>query len=224
MSAATLLLMILLLPMLGVVGIVLARHQPDTREGVTLITSSLVAVLVVILANRFLDGEEFSVVIGEPLPGITIAFKLEALGVIFALVAGLLWIVTSIYAIGYMRSHNEKHQTRFFAAFAVAICCSMGIAFSANLFTLFLFYELLTLSTYPLVTHSGTAEAKKEGEYISDYYSEPPSASFYSAFLSPGLLLAPSPFRMPGFWRAKLIQPGPVCSMRYFSLVLVRPR
>ncbi len=77
--------------------------------------------------------------------------------------AGLLWIVTSIYAIGYMRIHKEKNQTRFFAAFAVAISCALGVAFSDNLFTLFLFYELLTLSTYPLVTHSGTAEAKKGG-------------------------------------------------------------
>jgi len=163
MSASTLLVITLLLPLLGAAGIIAARRNPNIREGVTLVTASLVAILVVIIANRFLQGEVFSLSITEPIPGITIAFKIEALGMLFALVAGLLWIVTSIYAIGYMRSHNEKHQTRFFVAFAVAISCTLGIAFSANLFTLFLFYELLSLSTYPLVTHTGTAAAKKAG-------------------------------------------------------------
>ncbi len=163
MSASTLLVVTLLLPLLGAAGIIAARRYPNVREGVTLVTASLVAILVVVIANRFLQGEEFSLSIAEPIPGISIAFKIEPLGMLFALVAGLLWIVTSIYAIGYMRSHNEKHQTRFYAAFAVAISCTLGVAFSANLFTLFLFYELLSLSTYPLVTHTGTDAAKKAG-------------------------------------------------------------
>ncbi|MFC1748085.1 monovalent cation/H+ antiporter subunit D family protein [Pseudomonadota bacterium] len=163
MSAEILLLTTLLLPLVGAIGIILARNTPNVREGVTLLTSSLIAVLVIMIAVRFMNGEVFALTLFEPLPGIAIAFKLEALGVLFALVAGLLWVVTSIYAIGYMRGHNEKNQTRFFAAFAVSIAATMGIAFSANLFTLFLFYELLTLATYPLVTHAGTAEAKKGG-------------------------------------------------------------
>ena len=163
MNAEALILIIMLLPLVGAAGIIAARRNPDVREGVTLVTASLVAILVVVIANRFLNGEEFSLTVAEPLPGIAISFKIEALGMLFALVAGLLWIVTSIYAIGYMRSHNEQNQTRFFATFAVAISCALGVAFSDNLFTLFLFYELLTLSTYPLVTHSGTAEAKRAG-------------------------------------------------------------
>lgn len=163
MSAQTLLLATLLLPLLGAVGIVLTRRNPNVREGVTLVTGALVALLVILIAGRFLDGEAFAFTLLEPLPGIAIAFEIEALGMLFALVAGLLWIVTSIYSIGYMRSHDEPNQTRFFAAFAVSIAATMGIAFSANLVTLFLFYELLTLSTYPLVTHAGTADAKRGG-------------------------------------------------------------
>jgi len=163
MSPEALIMIIMLLPLAGAAGIIATRHNPNVREGVTLLTASLIAVLVVIIANRFLNGEEFALSVAEPFPGVTIAFRIEALGMLFALVAGLLWPVTSIYAIGYMRSHKEKNQTRFFAAFAVAISCAIGIAFSDNLFTLFLFYELLTLSTYPLVTHSGTAEAKRAG-------------------------------------------------------------
>src|SRR5690606_20519064 len=99
----------------------------------------------------------------EPLPGIPLAFEVEPLGLVFALVASFLWIVTSIYAIGYMRGHHEENQTRFYIFFALAIAGVMGVAFSANLLTLFIFYEALTLSTFPLVTHHGTEEAKKGG-------------------------------------------------------------
>jgi len=163
MSAETLLLTLLLLPLMGAAGIIITRHNPNLREGVTLLSSTLVAILVVVLAARFMDGEVFALTLIEPLPGVAIAFEVEALGMLFALVAGLLWVVTSVYSIGYMRDHNERNQTRFFAAFAVSIAATMGIAFSANLFTLFLFYELLTLSTYPLVTHAGTPEARQGG-------------------------------------------------------------
>jgi multicomponent Na+:H+ antiporter subunit D len=82
---------------------------------------------------------------------------------LFSLVAGYLWLVTTVYAIGYMRGHEEENQTRFYACFAVAISSVMGIAYADNLFTLFIFYEVLTLSTYPLVTHAGTAKAKQGG-------------------------------------------------------------
>ena len=163
MSSISMMITTLLLPLLGAIGIVAARNRPNLREGVTLVTATLVAVLVVIIASRFLNGENFHFIAGEPIAGITIAFRIEALGMIFALVAGLLWLVTSIYAIGYMRSHNEGHQTRFYASFAISISCAIGIAFSDNLFTLFLCYELLTLSTYPLVTHAGTNEARQGG-------------------------------------------------------------
>ena len=76
---------------------------------------------------------------------------------LFAALASALWIVNSVYSIGYMRGNNEKNQTRFYVFFAVSLAATMGIAFSANLLTLFLFYEILTLSTYPLVSHKGDA-------------------------------------------------------------------
>jgi len=79
------------------------------------------------------------------------------------MVASSLWIVNSIYSIGYMRGNDEKHQTRFYVCFAIAIASTMGLAYSANLFTLFVLYEALTLSTYPLVTHAGTESAMRAG-------------------------------------------------------------
>lgn len=163
MSATTLLLASMIVPLLGACGIIAAGRHPNLREGVTLVTAAIVAILVVVIAGRFMDGETFSYTLIEPFEGIAIAFKIEGLGMLFALVAGLLWIVTSIYAIGYMRGNNEKNQTRFYASFAVAISSTFGVAFSENLLTLFLFYEILTLSTFPLVAHAGTNDAKKGG-------------------------------------------------------------
>jgi multicomponent Na+:H+ antiporter subunit D len=94
------------------------------------------------------------------LPGVELAFRVDAFGLLFALGASLLWILTSFYSIGYMRSLQEHAQTRYFTCFALALSATVGVAFSANLFTLFLFYEALTLVTYPLVAHKETDEAK----------------------------------------------------------------
>ena len=94
------------------------------------------------------------------LPGVTIAFRVDGFGLLFALGASLLWIVTSFYSIGYVRTLGEHAQTRYFACFALALSATMGVAFAANLFTLFLFYEALTLATYSLVAHKETPEAR----------------------------------------------------------------
>jgi multicomponent Na+:H+ antiporter subunit D len=99
----------------------------------------------------------------EVLPGLSLSFEIQPLGMLFGLIASLLWPVTILYAIGYMRSHNEDNQTRFYLFFAIAIAAVMGIAFAQNLFTLFIYYEIVTLGTYPLVTHAGTDKARQGG-------------------------------------------------------------
>ena len=99
----------------------------------------------------------------EVVPGFVLAFAVEPLGMLFALVAGSLWLVNSIYSIGYMRANGEPRQTSYYVCFAVALGATMGIAFAKNLVTLFLFYELLTLSTYPLVVHKANEEAIRAG-------------------------------------------------------------
>ena len=85
---------------------------------------------------------------------------MDAFSILFALGASFLWILTSFYSIGYMRTLDEHAQTRYFTFFAVALSATMGVAFSANLFTMFLFYEGLTIVTYPLVGHKDTDEAR----------------------------------------------------------------
>ena len=153
----------LLAPMLTAFVIPLARRWPNVREGLTLIGSTIVLALVVALATEVVGGARPSVHVTTLLPGLDIAFVVEPLGALFALVAGTLWLANSVYSIGYMRGNCEPRQTSFYVLFAVAIASAMGIAFSGNLFTLFLFYETLTLATYPLVTHKGTPEAMRGG-------------------------------------------------------------
>tara|TARA_E500000178_G_scaffold354577_1_gene424021 strand:- start:10977 stop:12374 length:1398 start_codon:yes stop_codon:yes gene_type:complete len=99
----------------------------------------------------------------EVFPGILLSFRIESLGLLFALLASFLWIINSIYSIGYMRANTETNQTRFYIFFCLSIFAVMGLAFSANLVTFFLFYEALTLFTYPLVTHNGSSAAVRGG-------------------------------------------------------------
>jgi len=153
----------IILPMLATLAIVATRRKPNLREAVTISACLLLLYCVINLYQGLTNGEKISVFWWELLPGLQVSFTIEPLGMLFALVASFLWLITTIYAIGYMRSHHEVNQTRFYACFAIAIGAVMAIAFSANLFTLFIFYEVLTLSTYPLVTHAGTEDAKKGG-------------------------------------------------------------
>jgi len=163
MTGASLLGLIPLVPLLAVPGIVAARHNPNLRESVTLTAGVVLFFLVAALAATVQFQAPPSLVLAEPVPGLALALSPEPLGLIFALVASFLWPVTSVYAIGYMRAHHEDNQTRFYAAFAVSIAAAMGIALAANMFTLFVFYEILTVATYPLVTHAGSDEARRAG-------------------------------------------------------------
>ncbi len=155
------------LPLLVAIGVWLCGRWPNVREAITLLGAALLCAHIWSLAGTEdavrAIGESVRWEAFEVFPGMAFALQLDALGLLFALVASTLWLVTSIYAIGYMRSHQEDHQTRFYAAFAIAISATMGVAMADNLFTLFVCYEILTLSTYPLVTHSGTEEARQGG-------------------------------------------------------------
>ena len=156
MSPETAILAALTVPLAGALLIGLAgRVNDNLRESMTLLTAVALIACTWSLLPEVLSGGRPGVRIGEMLPGIEIAFRVEPLGMLFAAMASGLWLVNSIYSIGYMRGNQEKKQTRFYVMFAVSLAAATGIAFSANLFTLFLFYEMLTLSTYPLVSHKG---------------------------------------------------------------------
>ena len=163
MTPETLMLLALAVPALGALGIALTGSSPNVRETVTLGTAAVLLGIVGSLVPEVLAGGRPAVTLVEMVPGISLRLELEPLGMIFAGVAAILWPVNSLYSIGYMRGNNEKKQTRFYICFAVAIASAMGIAFAGNLVTLFVFYEVLTISTYPLVTHKGTEDAMKAG-------------------------------------------------------------
>ena len=163
MSPESAILAALAVPVIGALAIAACDRRPDLRETATLATSVILLACVASLLRPVLDGARPEVALVEMLPGIALAFRVEPLGMSFALLASALWIVNSLYSIGYMRGNGEKHQTRFYVCFALALASTMGIAFSANLLTLFVFYEALTLITYPLVTHHGDGEAQQGG-------------------------------------------------------------
>ena len=169
MSPETAILAALAIPAVGAALIVACGRVPNLRESVTLATAGLLLATVLALLPAVLGGARPAITLFDLLPGIPFAFRVEPLGMLFALVASGLWIVNSLYSIGYMRGNDEHHQTRFYACFALALAATMGIAFSANLLTLFGFYELLTLVTYPLVTHHGDAEARRGGRIYLGY-------------------------------------------------------
>ena len=151
------------LPLVGCVLIWLLDKQPNLREAATLITGGILISLAVSVFMAVGDGERPGYFVFNVIGNVPLAFQAEPLGAMFGVIASCLWVVNSLYSIGYMRGHNEKNQTRFFMSFAVAISAAMGVAYSANLFTLFIFYEVLTLSTFPLVTHYGDAKARRGG-------------------------------------------------------------
>jgi multicomponent Na+:H+ antiporter subunit D len=150
----------LILPLLVAIAVAALGAFPNLREGASLIGAGLLFIVVCLLAALVWQGERPSLYAGETAPGLAFAFKLDPLGAVFALLASGLWIVNTIFSIGYMRGSRERNQTRFYICFALAIFGAIGVALAENLFTLFVFYEVLTLSTYPLVAHRGDQEAR----------------------------------------------------------------
>lgn len=153
-------LLALLAPLTAIPGILSARG-PNIREAYTFAAALLLLGIVLAMLPGVLNGQSPELVLFNVIPGAPIALRMDPAGMLFALVASTLWIVTTAYAIGYMRAKKEKNQTRFYAFFAVSLFATMGAAMSANLLTLYLFYELLSFSTYPLVGHHQNDEAKK---------------------------------------------------------------
>ena len=155
--------LLLIIPMIAAVLIPLFGKSPNLRETVTLVSGFALLAVVVHLIIYVGHGGRPELVLVPYQGQLEIKFVLEPLGAVFAGIASSLWIINSLFTIGYMRGNNEKNQTRFYTCVAIAIAAAMGIAASGNLVTLFVFYEILTVSTFPLVTHKGDAKARKGG-------------------------------------------------------------
>ena len=162
-TAESALALLLIIPLIAAALIPLCRKNANLREGVTLVAGILLFVNVAHLVMMVAHGARPELDLGTFAGNFEIKLVLEPLGATFAAIASSLWIVNTLFSIGYMRGNNEKNQTRFYTFVAIAIAAAMGIAASGNLITLFIFYEGLTLSTFPLVTHKGDAKAKRGG-------------------------------------------------------------
>ncbi|WP_420182476.1 cation:proton antiporter [Haloarcula sp. KBTZ06] len=159
----------ILVSAVAIPAILSLKGRPNVREGVTLFVAFAKFGIIASMVPGVLSGTEYEFAIGQFATGIELAFSVDPLGLLFGLLASLLWIVTSFYSIGYMRGLNEHAQTRYFASFAASLASAIGVAFASNLLTLFVCYELLTVSTYPLVTHDETDEARAAGRKYLAY-------------------------------------------------------
>ncbi len=144
---------------LAAVAVLLLRDRDKLRDAVSPVAAVVMFGIVASMAPTVLAGGTIEYDLFEVLPGIDFAFRVDSLGMVFATISSLLWIAAAVYSVGYMRSLNEHAQTRFFACFATSLAAAVGGAFAANLFTLVIFYEVLSLVTYPLVYHHEDDEA-----------------------------------------------------------------
>jgi len=156
-------LLAVLVPLLVIPVLISSAARPNVRETWTFIAGTLMFFIVASMLPSVLAEKQIALTLFKLAPGADIAFRVDALGMLFGLVASSLYIITAMYSIGYMRGLNEHGQTRFVSFFALAISATIGAAFSANLITLYLFYEILSLATYPLVTHHQDAKSRISG-------------------------------------------------------------
>ena len=177
------LLYALLVPFAGAGLVMLTGKRPNLREGMSLLSALALAAIVGSIVPAVRAGHTLHYTLFEIVPAdvalgmtlapkataLTLALRADALSMIFAVVASSLWVLTVFYSAGYMRGLQEHAQTRFNACFALALFGAIGCAFSDNLLTLYFFYEIVSISTYPLVAHHQDEEGYEGGKKYLTY-------------------------------------------------------
>ena len=179
-------------------------RRPAMREFWTFAAAGSKFLIIVSMLPLVLTGRRVTCTIFEIIPGVPLQLTVDTLGLLFALVSSSLWILTSIYSVGYMRGLGEHSQTRYFCFFAVALSATIGVAFSANLLTLYIFYEILSLATYPLVTHHQDEEARSSGRRYLAYILGSSIGLFLPAMLISYHLAGTLTFSASGFLGASI--------------------
>ena len=151
-------LLAVLVSAIAAVLVMLSYRRPNLREGWSLGAGVIKFLIVVSMTPVILSGGIIQYTVFKILPGVELAFKVDGIGLLFATTSSFLWIITTVYSMGYMRTLEEHAQTRYYTCFAIALSSAMGVAFAGNLFTLFFFYEILSLCTLPLVIHNEGAK------------------------------------------------------------------
>ena len=193
-------LLAVLVSLVGAVLIIASYKNPNLREVCSLTTGALKFLIVVSMTPIILAGGTIEFTLVTLLPGVSVRFRADALGLLFATTAAGLWILATIYSIGYMRALNEHSQTRFYTCFAIALSSAIGVAFASNLFTLFLFYEILSVSTYPLVMHKETKEAWTGGKMYVIYLVGASKSFFLAAMILTYMITGTLEFQRGGMF------------------------
>ena len=153
--------------LIGAILVSMAGRKPNFREGLSSVAAVTMFLIIISMVPDVLAGHMLKCTIFKILPGISVTFRADAFSMIFAVAASFLWIIAVFYSMGYMRGLEEHAQTRFNTCFALALFGAMGVAFADNLFTLYLFYEIVSICTYPLVAHHQDEEGYMGGrKYI----------------------------------------------------------
>jgi multicomponent Na+:H+ antiporter subunit D len=202
MTPADRLLAAVLVSLAAAVLIAISGRRPNLREAWTLAAAVLKLGLVVSLLPHVLAGAVIETAPLAIVPGVALRLRADPLGMLFALVAAALWLLTSVYSVGYMRGGGYTHQTGYYASFALCLSATIGLAFAANLVTFFIFYEVLTVATYPLVIHSRTREALSSGRAYLAYTLVAGQALLvaivWASWLAPGASFQPGGFLPSG--------------------------
>jgi multicomponent Na+:H+ antiporter subunit D len=157
------LLYAILAPLVGA-GLVMATgKRPNLREACSFLAAVSLLALTASMAPDIRAGKRLFYCVFPLLPGLSVSLRADALSMIFAVTASFLWVITVFYSAGYMRGLNEHAQTRFNTCFALALFGAIGCAFADNLLTLYLFYEIVSITTYPLVAHHQDEEGYEGG-------------------------------------------------------------
>jgi multicomponent Na+:H+ antiporter subunit D len=157
------LLIALLAPLVGCGLIMAAGRRPNLREAAAFLAALVMFGVTASLIPDVRAGRSLAFTLFQLLPGVSVTLRADAMSMLFALTSSFLWVVTVFYSAGYMRGLEEHAQTRFSACFALALFGAMGCAFANNLFTLYLFYEIVSIVTYPLVAHHQDDEGYEGG-------------------------------------------------------------
>lgn len=156
-------------PVITAALIVATRRRPNVRDAILITGAIITFAIVVAMIPRVIAGDVLSTPLGEFLPGAPLSLRADGMGMVFAALASLLWVLAGFYAIGYMRGDRAAHQTRFYVFYSLCLATAFAVAFAGDLLTFFIAYELLTVTTYPLVTHNGDAKALTAGRTYLGY-------------------------------------------------------
>lgn len=210
-------LLVVAFPLIAAILILNSGKHPNLREAFSIGGALASVILVFSMVPDVRRGKEFSWTLCKITDTLSLTLRTDLAGILFACVSSFLYLVVIFYAIGYMRGHHEKNQTGFYAFFAICICSAFGIAFADNLLTFFIFFEMLTIATWPLVFHERNAQAKYSGrKYL--IYTLIPGQIFLAGIIAVYCICGTLTFQPGGFLQNYNISPG-ILLLVFFMLI-----